>query len=93
LQDQGLKTAPELAIGDGALGFWKALSHAFPTTRVQRYWVHKTVNVLNNLPKSQQPKAKAALHEIYMAETKDEAQMVNMDQDICREQRNLSAPV
>lgn len=73
LQDQGLKTAPELAIGDGALGFWKALSPVFPTTRVQRCWVHKTANVLNNLPKSQQPKAKSALHEIYMAETKDEA--------------------
>lgn len=74
LEDQGLKTAPELAIGDGALRFWKALSQAFPTTRVQRGWVHKTANMLNNLPKSQQPKAKSALHEIYMAETKDEAQ-------------------
>lgn len=74
LQDQGLKTAPELAIGDGALGFWKALAQVFPTTRVQRCWVHKTANVLNNLPKSQQAKAKSALHEIYMAETKDEAQ-------------------
>jgi putative transposase len=74
LQDQGLKTAPELAIGDGALGFWKALAQVFPNTRVQRCWVHKTANVLNNLPKSQQPKAKSALHEIYMAETKDEAQ-------------------
>lgn len=74
LQDQGLKTAPELAIGDGALGFWKALAQVFPATRVQRCWVHKTANVLNNLPKSQQPKAKSALHEIYMAETKDEAQ-------------------
>lgn len=74
LQDQGLKTAPELAIGDGALGFWKALAQVFPTTRVQRCWVHKTANVLNHLPKSQQPQAKSALHEIYMAETKDEAQ-------------------
>ncbi|HEY9623289.1 MAG TPA: IS256 family transposase [Crinalium sp.] len=74
LQDQGLKTAPELAIGDGALGFWKALAQVFPTTRVQRCWVHKTANVLNNLPKSQQPKAKSALHEVYMAETKNEAQ-------------------
>lgn len=73
LQDQGLKEAPELAIGDGALGFWKALAQVFPTTRVQRCWVHKTANVLNNLPKSQQPKAKSALHEIYMAETKDDA--------------------
>lgn len=74
LQDQGLKTAPELAIGDGALGFWKALAQVFPTTRVQRCWVHKTANVLNNLPKSQQPNAKSALHEIYMAATKAEAE-------------------
>lgn len=74
LQDQGLKTAPELAIEDGALGFWKALAQVFPTTRVQRCWVYKTANVLNNLPKSQQPKAKSALHEIDMAETKNEAQ-------------------
>jgi transposase-like protein len=74
LQEQGLKTAPELAIGDGALGFWKALAQVFPTTRVQRCWVHKTANVLNNLPKSQQPNAKSALHEIYMAATKAEAE-------------------
>lgn len=74
LQDQGLKQAPELAIGDGALGFWKALSQIFPTTQRQRCWVHKTANVLNALPKSQQPQAKSALHEIYLAETKDEAQ-------------------
>jgi transposase-like protein len=74
LQEQGLKTAPELAIGDGALGFWKALAQVFPTTRVQRCWVHKTANILNNLPKSQQPNAKSALHEIYMAATKAEAE-------------------
>uniref|UniRef100_B8HMV7 Mutator family transposase n=1 Tax=Cyanothece sp. (strain PCC 7425 / ATCC 29141) TaxID=395961 RepID=B8HMV7_CYAP4 len=74
LQDQGLKQSPELAVGDGALGFWKALAQVFPTTRVQRCWVHKTANVLNHLPKGQQPKAKSALHEIYMAETQAEAQ-------------------
>ena len=74
LHDQGLKEPPKLAIGDGALGFWKALAQVFPSTRVQRCWVHKTANVLNNLPKSQQPQAKAALHEIYLADTKDEAQ-------------------
>jgi putative transposase len=74
LWDQGLKVAPELAVGDGALGFWKALAQVFPATRVQRCWVHKTANVLNNLPKSQQPQAKSALHEIYLAETKVEAQ-------------------
>lgn len=74
LQQQGLKQAPELAIGDGALGFWKALAQVFPSTRVQRCWVHKTANVLNHLPKSQQPQAKSALHEIYLAETKADAQ-------------------
>jgi transposase-like protein len=55
---------PKLAVGDGALGFWKALPQVFGHTKGQRCWVHKTVNVLNKLPKSQQPKAKAALHEI-----------------------------
>jgi transposase-like protein len=74
LQDQGVNVAPELAIGDGALGFWKALAQVFPSTRVQRCWVHKTANVLNNLPKSQQPQAKSALHEIYMAATKADAE-------------------
>jgi transposase-like protein len=73
LQDQGLKVAPELAVGDGALGFWKALAQVFPTTKTQRCWVHKTANVLNKLPKSQQAQAKSALHEIYLAATKDEA--------------------
>ena len=73
LQDQGLKEPPKLAIGDGALGFWKALAQVFPTTRVQRCWVHKTANVLNSLPKSQQPLAKSALHEIYLSATKSDA--------------------
>jgi len=73
LQDRGLKVAPDLAMGDGALGFWKALAQVFPTTRVQRCWVHKTANILNYLPKSQQPQAKSALHEIYLAQTKDDA--------------------
>ncbi|NEP15431.1 MAG: IS256 family transposase [Leptolyngbya sp. SIO4C1] len=73
LKDQGLAHDPQLAIGDGALGFWKALSQVFPTTKVQRCWVHKTANVLNKLPKRQQPKAKSALWEIYRAETKSEA--------------------
>lgn len=73
LQDQGLKVAPELAVGDGALGFWKALAQVFPTTKTQRCWVHKTANVLNKLPKSQQAQAKSALHEIYLAATKDDA--------------------
>lgn len=73
LQDQGLKIAPELAVGDGALGFWKALAQVFPTTKAQRCWVHKTANVLNKLPKSQQAQAKSALHQIYLAATKAEA--------------------
>jgi len=72
LQRRGLQTAPELAIGDGALGFWKALSKAYDTTRWQRCWVHKTANILNKLPKSIQSKAKDKLHQIWMADSKDE---------------------
>jgi len=71
---RGLTTDPKLAIGDGALGFWTALAKVYPTTRTQRCWVHKTANVLNKLPKSLQGKAKAMLHDIWMAETKKEAQ-------------------
>lgn len=74
LKERGLSIAPSLAVGDGALGFWSALAEVFPTTRAQRCWVHKTINVLNYLPKSVQPKAKSALHEIWMAETKAKAQ-------------------
>lgn len=74
LKARGLTTAPHLAVGDGALGFWKALPQVFGTTRGQRCWVHKTANVLNKLPKSQQPKAKAALHEIWMAATRQDAE-------------------
>jgi len=74
LKHRGLKTVPELAIGDGALGFWKALAKVYDKTRWQRCWVHKTANVLNKLPKSLQKKAKAGLHEIWMAPTKDEAE-------------------
>ena len=73
LQDQGLSHAPLLAIGDGALGFWKALRQVFPSTQVQRCWVHKTANVLNSLPSSQQPQAKQALKDIYLAATKTDA--------------------
>jgi putative transposase len=74
LKAQGLAVNPHLAIGDGALGFWKALPQVFGTTRGQRCWVHKTATILNKLPKSQQPKAKAALHEIWMAATRQEAE-------------------
>jgi putative transposase len=73
LKRRGLATPPRLAVGDGALGFWAALREIYPETRQQRCWVHKTANVLNYLPKSLQPKAKAALHEIWMAETKAQA--------------------
>jgi hypothetical protein len=65
--------APKLAIGDGAMGFWAALDEVYPTTRHQRCWQHKTMNVLNCLPKLSQPKAKAAIHNIWQAETKDDA--------------------
>ena len=74
LQARGLKTPPQLAIGDGALGFWAALDEGWPQTRCQRCWVHKTANVLNELPKSIQGKAKAGLHEIWMAETQAQAE-------------------
>ncbi len=74
LNRRGLKLAPELAVGDGALGFWKALSKVYDTTRWQRCWVHKTANVLNKLPKSIQAKAKDKLHQIWMASDKDEAE-------------------
>src|SRR3712207_3567308 len=67
LKARGLAIAPELATGDGALGFWKALEAVFPATRHQRCWVHKTSNVLNKLPRSVQPAAKADLREIWMA--------------------------
>ena len=74
LKRRGLHVAPELAVADGALGFWKAAGEVWPTTREQRCWVHKTANVLAKLPKSQQPKAKRALQEIWMAETKADAE-------------------
>jgi len=67
LKARGLAIAPELATGDGALGFWKALEEVCPTTRHQRCWVHKTSNVLNKLPKSVQPAAKRDLREIWQA--------------------------
>ncbi|WP_019072004.1 IS256 family transposase [Streptomyces hokutonensis] len=65
--------APALAVGDGALGFWKALAEVFPETRHQRCWVHKIANVANALPKSAQPGAKKALQEIYNAEDREHA--------------------
>jgi putative transposase len=70
LKRRGLDVSPELMVADGALGFWKAAGEVWPKAREQRCWVHKTANVLAKLPKSQQPKAKRALQEIWMAETK-----------------------
>jgi putative transposase len=73
-QSRGLTVAPALAIGDGALGFWKAVRQVFPTTREQRCWVHKTANILDQLPKGQQPKAKGMIHAIWQAETRAAAE-------------------
>jgi transposase-like protein len=74
VKSRGLSIDPKLATGDGALGFWKALPQVFPTTRAQRCWVHKTANVLDNLPKRLQPHAKEMIHQIWMAETREAAQ-------------------
>jgi transposase-like protein len=73
-KSRGLTIDPSLAIGDGALGFWAAMRKVWHTTKEQRCWVHKTANVLDKMPKSSQPKAKSMLHEIYLAETKVEAE-------------------
>lgn len=73
LRNRGLDKSPKLAIGDGALGFWKALAKVYPETKGQRCWVHKIANVLNKLPKSVQPKVKEAMQDIWMAETREDA--------------------
>ena len=73
LKSRGMN-APDLAVGDGAMGFWAALEEVYGETCQQRCWMHKTMNVLNCLPKSGQAKAKQALHEIWQAETKDDAE-------------------
>lgn len=70
MKQRGMDRPARLAVGDGALGFWRALEEIYPQTRVQRCWMHKTGNVLNYMPKSVQPKAKKALHEIWMAENR-----------------------
>ena len=71
---RGLASGPKLAVADGALGFWAALPKVFSATREQRCWVHKTANVLNKLPRHVQSKAKAMLHDIWMASTKADAE-------------------
>jgi transposase-like protein len=73
LKQRGLRRPPALAVGDGALGFWKALDQVFAKTRRQRCWVHKTANILDKMPKSVQPHAKMLIHEMYMAPTKEDA--------------------
>ena len=74
IKARGLKVPPEIAVGDGAMGFWKALDEVFPGTRHQRCWVHKIANVLNKFPKSMQPTVKADLREIWQAETRAAAE-------------------
>jgi len=70
---RGLEIEPALAIGDGALGFWKAMRQVWDTTKEQRCWVHKTANVQDKLPRASQPRAKRMLHEIDMAEGREAA--------------------
>ena len=89
LTAQGLKIPPKLAIGDGALGFWKALSQHWPTTTQQRCWVHKTANILNKLPKSMQPKVKERLQDIWMADTRSNAYKAF---ELCLKQLELKYP-
>jgi putative transposase len=74
LKARGLENGPSLAVGDGALGFWKALTKVYGESRWQRCWVHKTANVLNKLPKSSQPTAKQRLQDIWRAETRAAAE-------------------
>lgn len=73
LKRRGLEKGPEVAVGDGALGFWGALEEVFPKAKQQRCWVHKTANILDKLPRSVQPSAKTLIHEMYMAPTKEDA--------------------
>ena len=73
IKARGLAVPPEVAVGDGAMGFWKALDEIFPGTRHQRCWVHKIANVLNKFPKSMQPAVKTDLREIWQAETRAKA--------------------
>ena len=65
---------PKVALGDGAAGLWTALDEVYPQTRQQRFWVHKSANILNSLPKSVQPNAKKDLHQIWMVAARHQAQ-------------------
>jgi putative transposase len=75
LKERGLTEGPKLAIGDGALGFWAALDDVFPKAKQQRCWVHKTANILDKMPKCVQERAKNAIHNIYLSDTKENAEM------------------
>lgn len=79
IKSRGLTTGSNLAIGDGAMGFWSAVEKEFPNTQHQRCWVHKTANILNKLPKSLQSHAKSKLHDIYMAPGKEKAETAYKD--------------
>lgn len=73
LKVRGLQDAPAVATGDGALGFWAAAAEEFPSMRRQRCWVHKTANILDKMPRGVQGKAKGKIHDMYMAETREQA--------------------
>lgn len=73
VKSRGLAIDPKLAVGDGALGFWKALPKLYPTTKSQGCWVHKTANVLGNLPKGKHSQAKDMIHGIWRAQTRKAA--------------------
>ena len=73
LKARGLSHDPALAVGDGGLGFWAAMREEFPSTKEQRCWVHKTANILDKMPKGVQSKAKKMIHDMYMADTKEDA--------------------
>jgi putative transposase len=73
IKSRGLSQLPAVAVGDGALGFWAAAAEEFPSTRRQRCWVHKTANILDKMPKRVQGAAKQRIHDMYMAETKEQA--------------------
>jgi len=89
LKRRGLTISPELAIGDGALGFWAAMAEEFPDSKSQICWVHKTANVLDKLPSSLQGKAKKMIHDIYLASTKQDA---NVAFDVFIEEFDLKYP-
>lgn len=73
LKGRGLSRLPAVGVGDGALGFWAAAAEEFPSMRRQRCWVHKTANILDKMPKRVQGPAKQRIHDMYMAETKEQA--------------------